>query len=114
MPGSQMVSAIPVCRAFREQYPRIPIVWGGYFASLFTDAALNARYIDFAVRGQGEDTFLELLAAVRSGGGYHRIRGLSYKDQFGLHVHNPERPLRSPDDFPWYPYHRLDAPKYIV
>jgi radical SAM superfamily enzyme YgiQ (UPF0313 family) len=113
MPGPQMVAAFPVCRAFREKYPKVPIVWGGYFASLFTDAALNAKYVDFAVRAQGEDTFLELIAAIRAGGGYNRIRGLSYKDQFGLHVHNPERPLRSPADFPMYPYHRLDASKYV-
>lgn len=114
MPGPQMVAAIPVCRAFREKYPKVPIVWGGYFASLFTDAALNAKYVDFAVRAQGEDTFLELIEAIRAGGGYNRIRGLSYKDQFGLHVHNPERPLRSPAEYPMYPYHRLDASKYVV
>ena len=100
MPGPQMVAAIPLCRAFREKYPKVPIVWGGYFPSLFTDAALNAKYVDFVVRWQGEDTFLELIDAVRAGGGYNRMRGLSYKDQFGLHVHNAERPLRSPGDFP--------------
>ena len=47
MPGPQMVAAIPVCRAFREKYPKVPIVWGGYFASLFTDAALNAEVRGF-------------------------------------------------------------------
>ena len=41
MPGPQMVAAIPLCREFRSKYPLIPIVWGGYFASLYTDAALN-------------------------------------------------------------------------
>jgi radical SAM superfamily enzyme YgiQ (UPF0313 family) len=114
MPGPQMVAALPVCQAFREKHPRVPIVWGGYFPSLFTDAALNAKYVDFAVRGQGDDTFLELISAIRAGDGYNRIRGLSYKDAFGLHVHNAERPLRSPADYPMYPYHRLDAAKYIV
>src|SRR5580700_4096671 len=33
MPGPQMVAAIPLCREFRLTYPRIPIVWGGYFPS---------------------------------------------------------------------------------
>ena len=65
MPGPQMRAAIPLCREFRRKYPRVPIVWGGYFASLYTDAALNAPYVDFAVRGQGEETFLELLSALR-------------------------------------------------
>jgi hypothetical protein len=50
MPGPQMTAAFPVCRDFRKKYPRVPIVWGGYFASLYTDATLNAPYVDFAVR----------------------------------------------------------------
>ncbi len=114
MPGPQMVAAIPLCRGFREKYPSVPVVWGGYFASLYPDTALNTKYVDFVVRAQGEDTFLELLEALRGGRSFAGIRGLSYKDQFGLHVHNPERPLRSPGDFPWYPYHRLDAARYIL
>jgi len=71
--------------------------------------------VDFAIRGQGEETFLELLAALRGAGKFNGIRGLSYKDDFGLRVHNGERPLRSPDDFPWPPFHRLVEPeKYIL
>ncbi|MBV8551208.1 MAG: B12-binding domain-containing radical SAM protein [Acidobacteriaceae bacterium] len=115
MPGPQMRAAIPLCREFRAKHPSIPIVWGGYFPSLYTDAALNARYVDFVVRGQGEDTFLELIEALRGNRKFNGIRGLSYKDDFGLHVHNAERPLRSPNDFPWLPYDRLpNAEKYIL
>jgi radical SAM superfamily enzyme YgiQ (UPF0313 family) len=109
MPGPQMVAAIPLCKEVRRKYPQVPIVWGGYFPSLYPDAALNAPYVDYAVRGQGEDTFPELLVALRGRRQLAGVRGLSYKDQFGLHVHNQERPLRSPNDFPWLPYHRLGA-----
>lgn len=115
MPGPQMVAAIPLCRDFRLKHPSVPIVWGGYFASLYTDAALNAKYVDFVVRGQGEETFLELIEALRATRRYAGVRGLSYKDDFGLHVHNAERPLRSPNDFPWLPYDSLpNAGKYIM
>jgi anaerobic magnesium-protoporphyrin IX monomethyl ester cyclase len=103
MPGPQMVAAIPVCREFRKQHPTIPIAWGGYFPSLYTDATLNARYVDFAIRGQGEDTLIELLAAIRGERKLATVSGLSYKDDFGLHVHNADRPLRSPSDFPLLP-----------
>ncbi len=57
MPGPQMVAAIPICREFRAKYMSVPIVWGGYFPSLYTDATLNANYVDFVVNGQGEETF---------------------------------------------------------
>lgn len=115
MPGPQMRAAIPLCREFRAKYPKIPIVWGGYFASLYSDAALNAPYVDAVVRGQGEDTLLELIAAFKSGRKLTGIPGVSFKDDFGLHVHEANRPLRSPNDLPWLPYHRLpQSEKYIL
>jgi anaerobic magnesium-protoporphyrin IX monomethyl ester cyclase len=114
MPGPQMVAAIPLCRSFREKWPSVPIVWGGYFPSLYPDTALNAGYVDFVVRGQGEETFTDLIAALRGDRELSAIRGLSSKDGAGRHMHNPDRELRGPDEFPWYPYHRLDASKYIL
>src|ERR1700691_2198627 len=65
MPGPQMAAAVESCKEIRRRYPKLPIVWGGYFASIYGDAALNARYVDYAVRGQGEETLLELLDAMR-------------------------------------------------
>ena len=120
MPGPQMVAAMQLSREFRARHPKVPIVWGGYFASLYPDAALNTTYVDVVVRGQGEDTFLELLRALREGGreGAHDFRsipGVSYKDQFGLNVHTQDRAIRSPGEFPWMPYHRLrESHRYIA
>src|SRR5690349_1871063 len=47
MPGPQMVGAMEICREFRRRHPAVPVVWGGYFPSLYSDAALNARYVDY-------------------------------------------------------------------
>lgn len=114
MPGPQMAAAIPLCRDFRRKFPEVPILWGGYFPSLYPDAALNAEYVDFVIRGQGEDTFLEWMDAHRAGRAFSGVRGLSFKDSSGNHIHNLERPMRSPGDFPWPPFHRLDASKYVL
>jgi anaerobic magnesium-protoporphyrin IX monomethyl ester cyclase len=114
MPGPQMAAAIEPCRAVRIEYPDVPIVWGGYFPSVHTDAALNAPYVDFAVRGQGEETLLELLEALRGRRQLGSVRGLAYKDSQGKHHQNPERPLKGPDAFPSYPYHRIPARDYLL
>jgi anaerobic magnesium-protoporphyrin IX monomethyl ester cyclase len=113
MPGPQMASAIPVCSAVRAKHPKVPIVWGGYFPSLYTDAALNARYVDYTVKGQGEETLLELLQVIRGERQPDTVLGLSYKDMFGLHRHNAERPMKGPDEYPWIPYHRIPVEKYL-
>src|SRR5690348_9231789 len=84
MPGPQTVGAVASCREIRERFPNLPIVWGGYFASNYTAAALNAVYVDYAVRGQGEQTFVELLDAVRGNRDLKTIAGLSYKSSDGV------------------------------
>jgi radical SAM superfamily enzyme YgiQ (UPF0313 family) len=114
MPGPQTVGAVASCREVRRLFPLVPIVWGGYFASNYTKAALNAPYVDFAVRGQGEKTFLELLEAIRGQRDLKTILGLSYKEADGSQRTNPERPISKLDDFPWYPYHRIPAQKYVL
>ena len=113
MPGPQMVAAMETSREIRRLRPHVKIVWGGYFASIYPDAALNAKYVDFVVRGQGEDTLLELLDALRGDRSLDSIAGLSYKDGFGLHRSNAERPMRGPDNFPWSPFHRLPVDRYL-
>ncbi|WP_233842872.1 radical SAM protein [Dyella sp. 2HG41-7] len=92
MGGPQMAPAIAVSQTIREHFPRMPIVWGGYFPTLYTDVALTAPYVDVAIRGQGEDSMPELVAAL---GGYsarplETIAGLSWKRD-GEIVHNPNR-----------------------
>ena len=95
MPGPQTVGAVASCSEIRSRFPDLPIVWGGYFASNYTAAALNAGYVDYAVRGQGEQTFLDLLEAIRGHRDLNDIAGLSYKNADGKACHNPERPMNS-------------------
>jgi anaerobic magnesium-protoporphyrin IX monomethyl ester cyclase len=113
MPGPQMVAAMETSREIRRLHPEVPIMWGGYFPSIYSDAALNARYVDYAVRGQGEDTLIELLEAFRGQRALDSIAGLSYKDVFGLHRHNPERLMKGPGAFPWTPFYRIPVEKYL-
>jgi anaerobic magnesium-protoporphyrin IX monomethyl ester cyclase len=114
MPGPQTVGAVSTCRETRARFPHVKIAWGGYFATNYTAAVLNSEYVDFAVRGQGELTFLELLSALRENQGMQNINGLSYKDTDGRVRNNPERPMKPPDAFPWLPYHRLPVEKYLL
>src|SRR5690348_7022427 len=68
MPGPQVAPAIEISSALRAARPNIPIIWGGYFPTMYSDAAINAPYVDCLARGQGEETLLELLAVLESSG----------------------------------------------
>lgn len=113
MPGPQMVAAMEASREIRRLRPHVKIAWGGYFPSLYPDATLNAKYVDYAVRGQGEYTLLELIDALRGNLPFHSIAGLSWKDEFGLHRSNADRPMKGPDSFPWAPFHRVPVKQYL-
>ena len=68
----------------------IPVVLGGVHVTFLPEEGLD--HADFVVRGEGEDTIVELVRALEGGGDLQRIRGLSFHAN-GEKVHNPDRPL---------------------
>lgn len=114
MPGNQLKNAILDTRFVRERVPGVAVCWGGYFPSLHTDVVLRSDLVDAVVRGQGEQTFAEWLAALGDGGRFEAIPGLSFKDGACVR-HNPDRPFASLDGFPEFPYHKLqDIEEYVI
>ena len=115
MGGPQVESAIAVSQAVRRRAPQTPIVWGGYFPSLYPAVALAASYVDFAIRGQGEDTFADLLQSLQrdSGAALGAIAGLSWRRD-GVAIHNPERRFAAPRAAPTRRYEMLgDLRRYL-
>ncbi|HKU89841.1 MAG TPA: radical SAM protein, partial [Steroidobacteraceae bacterium] len=110
MGGPQVPTAIAVSQAIRAVSPSTPIVWGGYFPTICPGTAARAPFVDYVVRGQGEETLRELLAARAAGGaGLERIAGLSFRRGDDV-VHNPDRAFSAARLAVPLPYHRLDNP----
>jgi anaerobic magnesium-protoporphyrin IX monomethyl ester cyclase len=112
MGGPQVQAAIDASKAVREASPATPIIWGGYFPTLYPEAAMNAPYVDYAIRGPGEAGFAELLRAISAGdeSALGAINGLTWKRAEGI-VRNPQRAIvdnRSPG---LLPYHLLGDPR---
>jgi len=112
MGGPQVEPAIAVSRAIRAHRPDVPIVWGGYFPTLYTDTALSASYVDYAVRGQGEDSLPELVASLHAGDltMLPAIHGISWKRESNI-VHNPSRPFSRNGPPVVLPYDKLGDPR---
>lgn len=112
MPGPQLAQAVPDTRRLKAALPGVPIVWGGYFPSQHAEICLRDEAVDFCVRGQGEDTLLELGDLLVRGGSPAKVLGLSWKD--GARVaHNPRRPLVALDSLPEWPYERVPMEVYL-
>jgi hypothetical protein len=113
LPGPQLVSAVPLSKALKQRYPSIPIVWGGYFPSLYPAPVLNADHVDWIVQGQGETTFLELLEVVRGKRDPESVLGLGFRRPDGSHFLAPERKWVGPAELPDPPYHKIDVAAYL-
>src|SRR6201984_2392346 len=115
MGGPQLLSAVAVSKAIRASAPTVPIIWGGAFPTVCPAATLNTSYVDYAVRGQGEDTLTELLDAhgARDAEALPAIRGLSWR-RAGEIVHNPERKFSAVSLERMLPYDTLENPRQYL
>ncbi len=91
-----------------------PIVLGGPHATLYPERILSeSPVIDYVVRGEGEQTILELVHALENDGAeLSSIAGLSYRGRGGV-VSNPDRALCSDlDALPFPARHLFDLHRY--
>jgi radical SAM superfamily enzyme YgiQ (UPF0313 family) len=114
MPGPQLSDAVPLSRTLNERHPALTIVWGGYFPTQHWEPCLRAPYVDYVVRGHGEEVFRRLLDALRSGEDPTGLPGLAFRDpETGAPVTNALAPIPDPDGLPDFPYHRVDPARYV-
>ena len=110
--GFQIVDGLRVAKMIKEKYPDLPIVWGGWHATLEPETTIESPYVDILVRGPGEKTFTDLVHTLKSGASLEGIPGLSFK-QDGKPVHNPQRPMEDINLYPPMPYHLVDIEKIL-
>lgn len=89
---SNMERTIEVANLLRQSGLSIPIVAGGYGPTFDSDEFLKAGF-DITVRGEAEETILELVSYFKNGRpDLSEIKGISYLDN-GEIKNNPSRPL---------------------
>ncbi|MFH1550905.1 MAG: radical SAM protein, partial [Planctomycetota bacterium] len=93
--------------------PDVPIVWGGWHATLFPEQTAAHPLVDVVVRGQGEITFSELVDSFDRRRPIHRVEGISFRSN-GSVQHNPDRPVADIGDFPPMPYDLIDIDRYLA
>jgi anaerobic magnesium-protoporphyrin IX monomethyl ester cyclase len=113
MPGPQLQQAIPDIKCVRAACPDLTIVVGGYFPSNHAEICAKHPAVDYVVIGAGEDTFLELIETLESGGDPSGVAGLAF-ERGGELIRTGKRKPRHPNDLPWFPYHKVPVERYIA
>lgn len=111
--GYQISAGLALTRKIRGRSAGVPIVWGGWHPTLEPRQTLQEPAIDYAVIGQGERTFRELLEHLQAGAGEPAgIRGLAYRSAGEIKI-NQARELVNPDSFPPVDFGLIDPAQYV-
>src|ERR1700674_2770575 len=65
--GPMIRETVEIARAVKAWKSDFPIILGGWHPSLLPKQTLEAPYIDYVVRGQGEESLLELVNHIEKG-----------------------------------------------
>lgn len=75
-------TVVALCEALKSRLPHIVTVYGGVHPTYHYDEILaESCCIDFIVRGEGEQTTVDLLRALRDGTQLSEVRGIAYRDR---------------------------------
>jgi anaerobic magnesium-protoporphyrin IX monomethyl ester cyclase len=109
---------IEIFNRIRKKNKKIPIVMGGPYVTTIREEIFKETPIDYAVYGEGEITFCELISHLKGEKTRAEINGLMYLTEDGKVTVNPPRekikdldslPIPAYDIFPMdrYPLHRM-------
>src|SRR6202163_3457401 len=77
--GPMIRETVEIARAIKEWNPEFPIILGGWHPSLLPKQTLEAPYIDYVVRRQGEESLLELVQHLEARTPLDLVPGIGFK-----------------------------------
>lgn len=111
--GAPISDALCVSRAAKRARPDLPVVWGGWHPSMFSRECLQESCVDVTVRGQGEETFAEIIDRLAAGRTLDDCRGCTVRSSDGSIRENPSRELAQVNDFRAHDYGLIPVERYF-
>jgi anaerobic magnesium-protoporphyrin IX monomethyl ester cyclase len=111
--GAPISDALRVSRAAKREHPNVPVVWGGWHPSMFSRECLLEPSVDVTVRGQGEETFVDIVNRLAAGQSLEGCAGCTIRLPDGTIQENPARPLAQVEQFRAQDYGLIPVEKYF-
>jgi anaerobic magnesium-protoporphyrin IX monomethyl ester cyclase len=110
--GFQVAHGARIAHKVRARFPKLPILWGGWFPSVHPEIYLREGIADAVGMGQGEITFWESVQAIDAGTPLDQVAGLALWRDGRVH-YTAHRAVVGFDDIPDVPWHLLDFEAYV-
>jgi radical SAM superfamily enzyme YgiQ (UPF0313 family) len=111
--GAPISDALNISRAAKRARPDLTVVWGGWHPSMFSRECLLEESVDVTVRGQGEETFAEIVGRLAEGRSLQGCAGCTLRLPDGTLQENPPRPLAQVDKFRAHDYGLIPVERYF-
>ena len=112
--GAPISDALRISRAAKRARPDLPVVWGGWHPSMFARECLVEPSVDVTVRGQGEETFAEIVQRLVARAARSKAApGARCGSPDGTIHENPARPLAPVDKFRAHDYGLIPVERYF-
>ena len=101
--STKMGAVENLTRISKRLFPDVPVVLGGAHPSVLYRSSLEKTGADYAVIGEGEETFAELARVLeKKGNRPETIKGLAFRKQDGEIIRTPDRALiQNLDEMPF-------------
>jgi len=109
--GPMIRETVDIAKSVKAWNSEFPVILGGWHPSLLPKQTLECEWIDIVVRGQGEETLLELVQHIETRSAIDLIPGIGFKRNEKL-IFTPERPLRPIAEMPPKAYQLADFDAY--
>jgi radical SAM superfamily enzyme YgiQ (UPF0313 family) len=111
--GAPISDALQISRSVKRARPDLTVVWGGWHPSMFARECLQEPSVDVTVRGQGEETFADIVRRLGLGRSIDDCAGCTVRLSDGTIRENPARPLASVDKFRVHDYGLIPVERYF-
>ncbi len=110
----KMTAVSETLTALKKKAPHIKTILGGLHPSAIPERTLREENVDFVCQGEGFDTILQLLNALKSGKATedHEIKGLWYLKDDKVVSTPPAPPIENLDELPLAAWDLLPMDKY--
>lgn len=110
---STFLQVIDFASAVKEYDSRIKVIVGGPHPSALPEDVLGYDSVDIVVKGEGEETILELLnSLLREDADLSDIKGISYREGRQIRNNSPRELIGDIDILPFPAYHLLPMSRY--
>ena len=111
--GAPISDALRISRAAKRARPNLPVVWGGWHPSMFSRECLLDGAVNVTVRGQGEETFVDIVTRLAEGRSLEGCAGCTVRLADGTILENPPRALAQVDKFRPHDYGLIPVERYF-